>query len=113
MRVYAVILNKYNLVYPMAEDVLALEMTKEKGVRGGEAARWRLDKVGDVHHPFHSYLYYHEKAAAFAFTGKHLDQGPGRIWLFRSRKKAETFREGFFAYKIFIGACFSGDDSRV
>lgn len=113
MKVYAVILYKYNLVYPMAENVLALEMTKEKGVRGGESVRWRFDKIGEIHHPHFIYLYRHEKDAAFSFVGTRLIQGPGRVWLFRSRKKAETFQNGFFAYKSFIGACFSGDDSRV
>jgi hypothetical protein len=114
MQVYAVVLRKHNVCNPTTEDIIPLKMTKGKGLSGG--VQWKLDKTNDAHHPFFAYITsYQEKGAAFSFTGTrlHEGQGPGRLWLFRSRKSAKTFREGFFAYKIFLGACMSGDDSRV
>lgn len=106
-RVYAVFLYKGRVCNPTTDEIMVLDMTREKGV-GEREGRCFFDKSD-----YHFQMSQNSTKYAFSMTGMHLTQGPGRIWLFRSLEKARTFQNGFFAYKIFLGACLSGDDTLV
>lgn len=98
--VYAVFLDVHNVLTPYTEEIMTLVVSKENG----------QEKYHNIDSSTPFYTSYQKEA----FTaGVHLDQGPGRMWLFRSQKEAESFRSGLIAYAIFLGKCLGGDPDKV
>lgn len=98
--VYAVFLDVNNVLTPYTEEIMTLVVSRENG----KEEYCSIDSST----PF--YTNYQEEA----FTaGVHLNQGPGRMWLFRTQKEAESFRKGLIAYALFLGKCLGGDPDKV
>lgn len=100
--VFAVFLRAHDVCHPRYEDIMTLRVSKERTGTGNRTVE-RYDNI-DTLHQFYTYW----QREAFTQAGVHLTQGPGRMWLFRSKGRAETFREGMIAYKNFLGSCLTG-----
>lgn len=98
--VYAVFLDVHNVLTPYTEEIMTLVVSRENG----------QEKYRNIDSSTPFYAGYQKEAFT---TGVHLNQGPGRMWLFRSQKEAESFRSGLISYAIFLGKCLGGDPNEV